>query len=96
MITIKSVNKITTGVWIAHYVSDAPCGCCGNPGERQSIVINSVDKPTQKQIDDEITNKRKGVQPGLGNTGNRQVLPEHADDGRSGKSVKRSISNRKG
>lgn len=53
--TIDSVQKITTGQWVVKY--STRYGCCGLNVD--SLIINSVDKPTQKQIENAIRNIRK-------------------------------------
>lgn len=52
---IDSVQKITFGQWVVKYTTRV--GCCGL--KTHKIIINSVDKPTQQQLENEIRSIRK-------------------------------------
>lgn len=52
---IEQVNNLGSSYW--NIVYSFPAGCCGMVG-RNSLIMRSKKKPTEKQILDEINSKK--------------------------------------
>jgi hypothetical protein len=54
MLEIQKKWKVQ-GTWLVRVITHAPCGCSSSS---QTLTFNQEKEPTEKEIEDEVNNKR--------------------------------------